>query len=52
MNYYAAFGIVFLFLGGLYLDQSFQTGSVWSISGLILGIVYLAYEIWKAMIKK
>ncbi len=49
MNYYAAFGIVFLFFGGLFLDQKFHTGYFWAFTGIVLGIIYVIYEIWKSM---
>ena len=51
MNYYAGFGIVLLFLGGYYLDQHLHTGYFWAFAGLILGVVYIAYEIWKSLNK-
>jgi hypothetical protein len=52
MNYYAAFGMVFLFFGGMLLDNHYHTGIRYAMSGFILGIIYLAYEIWKAMRQK
>jgi hypothetical protein len=51
-NYYAGFGIVILALGGIYLDTRLQTGALWTMIGILLGIVYLAYEIWKSTLKK
>lgn len=51
MNYYAAFGIAFLFLGGLYLDERFHTEFFWAFTGIILGIIYLIYETWKSLHK-
>jgi len=52
MNYYAGFGIIILFLGGYLLDQKLHSGNLYAFLGLGLGVVYVAYEIWKASCKK
>ena len=52
MNYYAAFGIVFLSLGGIYLDNKYHTTYLWTFIGIGLGIIYIIYEILKSMAKK
>ena len=51
MNYYAGFGVIFLFFTGLYFDQKFHTGYFWAITGVVVGFIYICYEIWKIMRK-
>ena len=47
MNYYAGFGVIFLFFTGLYVDQRLKTGYLFAFIGLTIGFVYIGYEIWK-----
>jgi hypothetical protein len=47
MNYYAGFGVIFLFFTGLYFDQRLKTGYFFAFTGLIIGFIYIGYEIWK-----
>ena len=51
MNYYAGFGVVFLFFIGFYIDGRLKTGYCFAITGMIIGLIYIGYEIWKILRK-
>lgn len=42
-----AVGMVVFVLGGWWLDRRRETGSFWTLFGLVLGLAYAAYEVWK-----
>jgi F0F1-type ATP synthase assembly protein I len=42
-------GIVFLTLLGWWLDQKFHTGTVYTLIGAGLGLMYCFYEVWRSL---
>ncbi|MBF0510853.1 MAG: AtpZ/AtpI family protein [Candidatus Omnitrophica bacterium] len=44
-------GIVFLTMLGWWLDQKCHTRFLWTMIGIVLGIVYCVYEVWKVLKK-
>ncbi len=38
---------VFCFFVGFYVDQKLNSGYVWTLTGMGLGMVLIAYELWK-----
>ena len=42
-------GMVLFALAGWFLDKRFQSGHWWTLTGIVMGFVYVGYEIWKAL---
>ena len=44
-----AVGVVVFTLAGYWLDQKRGGGKAWTLCGIILGLFYGAYEVWKVV---
>ena len=42
-----ATGIVVFSLGGFFLDKKYNSAPAWTMAGVLLGLVYAGYEVWK-----
>ena len=43
----AAAAFALLGLGGRYLDNKYDTGSVYTLLGIFLAMIWMFYEVWK-----
>jgi hypothetical protein len=50
-GYTSAIGFFLCFGAGYWADQKFQTGYLWTLTGFVVGIALMFYELWKIIAK-